>query len=83
MAIPTQEQLAQALSEAGSAHHDYESDYLKGVRDEQWPGFYAAFALGRVGQFTSTTELTRWLEEAPGGDDWARSAAEYVLSKMD
>ena len=76
------EDLARALSAAGSAHHDYESVFLKGERDEMWPGFYAAYALGRVGDFTSATKLTELLESAPSSDDWAESAAEHVLKEI-
>ena len=35
---PTHQQLQLAFSSAGSAHHDYESNYLDGVHDEQWAG---------------------------------------------
>lgn len=79
---PSEEQFAQTLSAAGSAHHDYESNFLAGRRDEQWAGWYAAFAIGRLGDFTTPTALTRWLEEAPGDGDWAASAAKFVVSKL-
>lgn len=47
----SQEDLERALSAAGAAHHDYEQKTLNGVRDELWPGFYAAYVLGRLGDF--------------------------------
>ena len=78
----TKEQLQAALSAAGSTHHEYEVNYLSGVRDEMWPGFYAAYALGKLGDFAKPTELTRWLEEAPADSNWAADAAGYVLSKL-
>jgi hypothetical protein len=34
--LPSDSALAEALSAAGSAHHEYEQTALKGVRDEQW-----------------------------------------------
>jgi hypothetical protein len=43
---PFDSDLAAVLSAAGSAHHEYEQTALKGVRDELWAGFYAAFVLG-------------------------------------
>ena len=73
-------QLAEALAAAGSAHHEYETVYLNGVRDRYWAGFYAAFVLGRLGAFAKPTDLTRWLEEAPYESDWASQTADYVLS---
>ena len=55
---PTKEVLEQALAAAGKAHHDYETNILGGVRDEQWPGWYAAYVLGRLGDFTSPSQLS-------------------------
>lgn len=75
---PEEDELRAALSAAGSAHHDYESRYLGGVRDEQWPGWYAAYVLGRLGDFATPTDLARWLEDAPSEGVWAESAAVYV-----
>ncbi len=79
---PSKEQLAKALAAAGRAHHDYESNYLAGKRDEQWPGWYAAFVLGRLGDFTTPTTLSHWLEEAPGDTDWATSTGAFVAARL-
>ena len=46
---------------AGQAHHDYEAHFLRGVRDEHWAGWYAAYVLGRLGDFTTPTMLTQQL----------------------
>ena len=62
---PQFSELAAALKAAGSAHHEYEQSVLNGVFDEQWPMFYAAFVLGRIGEFTTPSALTYWLEEVP------------------
>jgi hypothetical protein len=78
----SQDELEKALSDAGSAHHDYERVTLAGNRDEQWSGFYAAYALGRVGDFVAPSTLSQWLEEAPSGEKWAAAAASYVLSRL-
>ncbi len=43
---------------------------------------YAAYVLGRVGDFTAPSSLSQWLEEAPGGEEWATSAAGFVLSRL-
>ena len=76
---PSRDELEKSLAAAAAAHHDYEQRVLNGVRDAQWPGFYAAYVLGRVGDFTTPSSLSRWLEAAPAGDNWAASAADYVL----
>ncbi len=82
MSLPSQDNLTKALGHAGSAHHEYEQVTLGGKRDEQWSGFYAAYVLGRVGDFTAPSALSQWLEEAPGGEEWATSAAGFVLSRL-
>jgi hypothetical protein len=82
MSRPSQDDLEKALSDAGSAHHDYEQVTLMGKRDERWSGFYAAYVLGRVGDFAACSALSQWLEEAPGGENWAASAARHVLSQL-
>jgi len=79
---PSTNELATALTAAGSAHHEYETESLGGVRDKQWAAFYAAFLLGRLGDFALPSALTRWLEEAPAGEDWSTSTAEHVLKQL-
>ena len=83
MKRPSREALQQALSDAGAAHHDYEQVVLKGEPDAQWPGFYAAYVLGRVGDFAPPSNLNGWLEDAPSDDDWAAAAAAYILAKLE
>lgn len=81
--MPTQAQLAEALTAAGNAHHDYESNFLEGNRDEQWPGWYAAFVIGRLDTFTTPTSLARWLSEASGDGEWSQVAAAHVSAQLD
>jgi len=78
---PTQQHLVEALKSAAKAHHEYEKNYLNGVRDEQWAGWYSAFILGRTGDFTTPTQLTRWLEEV-SGNEWVKDAAIHILTKI-
>ena len=80
--IPSKAQLAGALDAAGSAHHDYQVSILDGVNDAQWAGFYAAYVLGRVGDFATPSDLTRWLQSAPDSDQWSDSAADHVLAQL-
>ena len=75
--------IEEALDAAATAHHDYEANALGGRRDEQWAGWYAGYVLGRLGDFTSPTTLTRWLEKAPGGDNWSASTAAHVKKNLD
>jgi len=82
MAQPSQDDLTKALGDAGSAHHEYEQVTLSGKRDEQWPAFYAAYTLGRIGDFAVPSVLSQWLEEAPTGENWEASTASYVLSRL-
>ena len=80
--IPTEQQLRDTLSAAGSAHHDYEVNFLGGARDEQWAGWYSAYVLGRLGDFTTPTLLTGWLQAASGEGEWATNAAAHVRSSI-
>ena len=82
MSQPSQHELAEALADAAGAHHVYEQGSLRGRRDEQWAGFYAAYALGRLGDFAEPSTLSSWLEESPTGDHWPTSAAVHVLERM-
>lgn len=78
---PTEQELVAALSAAGSAHHEFEVNFLGGVRDEQWAGWYAAYVLGRLGDFTTPTALAGWLAEVSGDGDWSENAAAHVVSR--
>jgi hypothetical protein len=76
------EALVEALRAAGTAHHEYETRFLSGVRDEAWPGWYAAYLLGRLGDFTSPTDLSEWLRDAPYEGDWAEGAASWIVDRL-
>ena len=80
---PTHDQLAEALAAAASAHHDFEKNALNGLPDEQWPGWYAAYVLGRLGDFTTPTTLAGWLKNVSADSDWAAAAAQHVASRLD
>ena len=80
--LPTEAALADALVAAAEAHHEYEVNALHGVRDELWAGFYAAYVLGRLGDFMPATQLAHLLESAPEASAWVPSAAAYVFRRM-
>ena len=80
--LPNRAQLEQALAAAGSFHDDYERTVLKGIADQQWAGFYAAYVLGRIGDFTPASRLAVLLEEVEADEDWALTAADHVLMKL-
>lgn len=76
-------ELAAALKAAGSAHHEYEQTVLNGVYDQQWPMFYAAFVLGRVGEFAKPSVLDSWLKESPTDGVWADMAARHIVNSLE
>ncbi len=78
---PSQAELQAALAAAGTAHHEYEVNYLNGKRDEYWPGWYAAFVLGRLGDFLPPTTLARTLENVTADQDWSTAAAKAVITR--
>ena len=78
----TEKELVEALSAAGSAHHEFETVYLKGVYDEAWPGWYGAFVIGRLGRFIEPSKLATLLEEASGEGTWADFTAKHVLANL-
>ncbi len=81
-AKPAAEDLESALRAAGQAHHDYQHNFLNGEPDKHWAGWYAAYVLGRLGDFTSPTSLAGWLAEAPSAEDWAPAAARHVMQQL-
>ena len=78
MSNPSREELVEAINAASAAHHEYETNALRGERDEQWAGWYAAYVLGRLGDFAAPSALTELLSTTPGSDDWAASAAAHI-----
>jgi hypothetical protein len=81
--LPTVMQMQDALLSAGKTHHEFQESYLNGERHEQWAMWYSAYVLGRLGNFTTATILTQWLEEVPDKKEWFRKAAEYILQKLE
>lgn len=73
-------ELVAALESAGRAHHEFEAEALGGERDELWSGFYAAYVLGRVGDFIAPSVLASLLESVDG-EPWAEAAADAILQR--
>jgi hypothetical protein len=80
--LPSPAALTEALEEAAAAHDDYESTALKGMVDDRWSGFCAAFLIGRLGEFTPAGRLALLLEEVDAPGDWPSAAAGHVLTKL-
>jgi hypothetical protein len=80
--LPPPAALAEALADAAAAHDDYETTLLKGIVDDRWSGFCAAFVIGRLGEFTPAGRLAALLEEVDASGDWAEAAAGHVLTKL-
>jgi hypothetical protein len=80
--LPSYGLLQQTLVAAAEAHEDYERGALKGVVDMQWPGFHAAYVLGRLGDFVPASRLAALLAEVNPQAEWEAAAAEHVLMKL-
>ncbi len=78
--LPTKVALESALSNADAAHEEYERATLNGVVDERWAGFYAAYLIGRFGDFALPSRLAALIEESEE-DDWS-VVAEHLLTKL-
>jgi len=81
--VPTKQELVDTLISAARAHHEFQSNFLGGVRHSQWAGWYAAYVLGRLSDFTTPTLLSGWLDEVTDKNGWYNKAAEYVLLKIE
>ena len=62
----TTQRVRALLAEAGNAHHDFEQNELKGVKDEDWPAWYARYLLshglrGLIGHEIGEDELASLL----------------------
>lgn len=79
---PTIDELIKALQAAAPAHHEFQENALNGQYDEIWAGWYAAYVLGRLGDFVTPTRLSEWLENVQAADDWAVAAAKYVYEQL-
>jgi hypothetical protein len=80
--LPTRTALMEALAAAGAFHDEYERVVLKGVVDERWSGFCAAYLLGRLGDFAAASRLAELLGEIGEAEDWAAITADHVLAKL-
>jgi hypothetical protein len=74
--------LQQTLEAAAEAHHEYQTVALGGETDQQWPVFYAAYALGRLGEFMEPSALAASLEAVQAKDNWAGAAAEEIANAL-
>jgi len=72
--------LQQALEAAAASHHEYQTVALNGQLDQHWPAFYAAYALGRLGDFMEPSALAAGLGAVQAEDNWAAAAAEKIAS---
>lgn len=79
----TQTVIIQVLEHAADAHHEFEKNYLQGKPDVHWAGWYAAYTLGKLGNFTKPSLLTRWLERVPTQGSWNKQAAQMILTEIE
>lgn len=64
----TRRRVRELLAEAGTAHSDFEQNELKGVRDEEWPAWYARYCVGHglhalIGRELGEDELASLLQQ--------------------
>jgi hypothetical protein len=84
------------LTETGQAHGRFEETELKGVYDQHWPRWYAAYAVEHgigalVGRAVSADELTRFLAssnaeferiEPKPSEPWAAYTARRIAAEL-
>ena len=63
----TTQRVRALLAEAGNAHRDFEQSELKGVRDQDWPAWYARYLLAHglhslIGRDIGEDELANLLK---------------------
>lgn len=80
--LPSKIDLEVALKSASEAHHNYQTIFLGGKHDPQWPGWYAAYVLGRLGDFISASKLSKLLNDSPGSEEWNKNTARYLLEQI-
>jgi hypothetical protein len=81
--IPTKKEILRTLAAAARTHHEFQENSLNGIRHEGWAWWYAAYILGRLGEFTTPTLLTKWLEEIDDAKNWFKAATEHISLNID
>jgi hypothetical protein len=76
--MPTTDKLETTLNEAETSHHQFQTVYLKGVRDENWASYYAAFVLVRLPDLDITPSVLTGLLAGVTDHDWAAGAAKAI-----
>ena len=80
--MPTTDKLEMTLNEAESSHHQFQTVYLKGVRDENWASYYAAFVLGRLPDLDITPSALTGLLAGVNDPNWAAGAATAIQDAL-
>jgi hypothetical protein len=84
------------LVEAGEAHHDFEATELHGVYDQDWPRWYAAYAVehglgtlaghaittDRLAQFFADSNLEFEAAQTKAGESWATYTARRITEEL-
>lgn len=90
------EALTALLAQTGEAHGAFEETELNGVYDQEWPRWYAAYAVDHgigalVGHDITADDLARFLAssnadleriEAASREPWATYAARRIAAEM-
>lgn len=80
------------LAEASAAHAEYEKTVLNGVYDEQWPRWYAAYAVDQgvgelIGRDVTADELAdflaqSWDEQRQAGESQTETWEAYTARRI-
>jgi len=90
------ESLRALFARAGEAHHVFETTELKGVYDQDWPSWYAAYAVGNgigalIGREITADELAKYLASSNAAfeaiepqptEPWATYTARRVAAEL-
>jgi len=76
--MPTTDKLEATLNEAAASHHEFQTVYLKGVRDEKWASYYAAFVLGRLPDLDMAPSALTELLAGVTDKNWTAGAAKAI-----
>jgi hypothetical protein len=76
--MPNTDKLEATLKEAETSHHQFQTVYLKGVRDENWASYYAAFILGRLEDLDITPSSLTGLLAGVTDHNWTVGAAKAI-----
>jgi hypothetical protein len=80
--MPSTDKLEATLEEAETSHHQFQTVYLNGVRDEKWASYYAAFVLGRLEDLGISPSKLTGLLAGVTDKNWTAGAAKAIQDAL-